>query len=330
LLERGTEAHVRSGGPRFFHWVIGGSTPAALAADWFAALIDQNAGAWDSSPLAIQLEAISLAWLQDLFGLPASWSGVLTTGATTANFTALAAARQWWGEQQGVNVAARGLTELPPVPVLTSGFVHVTSLKALAMLGIGRDQVTYCRADETGRLDLAGLERELKRLGGAPAIVIANAGEVNTGQFDPIADMSRLAREHGAWLHVDGAFGLFARVSPRTAALAEGVERADSVISDGHKWLNVPHDCGFAFVRDPALLTAVSRQPPATYPTKRSSPFEPRSCRAGLALSRSGRRSRPTGETATGRSSSAAWTSPRTPPVRWRPPMISSCSPRCR
>jgi glutamate/tyrosine decarboxylase-like PLP-dependent enzyme len=257
LLERGTEAHVRSGGPRFFHWVIGGSTPAALAADWFAALIDQNAGAWDSSPLAIQLEAISLAWLQDLFGLPASWSGVLTTGATTANFTALAAARQWWGEQQGVNVAARGLTELPPVPVLTSGFVHVTSLKALAMLGIGRDQVTYCRADETGRLDLAGLERELKRLGGAPAIVIANAGEVNTGQFDPIADMSRLAREHGAWLHVDGAFGLFARVSPRTAALAEGVERADSVISDGHKWLNVPHDCGFAFVRDPALLTAV-------------------------------------------------------------------------
>jgi glutamate/tyrosine decarboxylase-like PLP-dependent enzyme len=257
LLERGTEAHVRSGGPRFFHWVIGGSTPAALAADWFAAVIDQNAGAWDSSPLAFQLESTSLAWLQELFGLPASWGGVLTTGATTANFTALAAARQWWGERHGVDVAKRGLTGLPPVPVLTSGFVHVTSLKALAMLGIGRDQVTYCRADVTGRLDLAGLERELKQLGGAPAIVIANAGEVNAGHFDPIADMSRLAHEHGAWLHVDGAFGLFARVSPRSAALAEGVERADSVISDGHKWLNVPHDCGFAFVRDPALLTAV-------------------------------------------------------------------------
>jgi glutamate/tyrosine decarboxylase-like PLP-dependent enzyme len=257
LLDRGTEAHVRSGGPRFFHWVIGGSTPAALAADWFAALIDQNAGAWDSSPLAVQLEAISLAWLQELFGLPAAWGGVLTTGATTANFTALAAARQWWGEQQGVDVAARGLAGLPPVSVLTSGFVHVTSLKALAMLGIGREQVTYCQADQTGRLDLAGLERELKRLGGAPAIVIANAGEVNAGHFDPIADMSRLAHEHGAWLHVDGAFGLFARVSPRTAALAQGVEHADSVISDGHKWLNVPHDCGFAFVRDPELLTAV-------------------------------------------------------------------------
>jgi glutamate/tyrosine decarboxylase-like PLP-dependent enzyme len=182
---------------------------------------------------------------------------VLTTGATTANFTALAAARQWWGDQHGVDIAANGLVGLPSVPVLTSGFVHVTSLKALAMLGIGREQVSYYQADETGRLDLAGLERQLKRLRGAPAIVIANAGEVNAGHFDPIADMSRLARVHGAWLHVDGAFGLFARVSPRTAEFADGVEGADSVISDGHKWLNVPHDCGFAFVRDPTLLTAV-------------------------------------------------------------------------
>ena len=257
LLERGTEAHVRSGGPRFFHWVIGGSTPAALAADWFAGLLDQNAGGWDASPLAIQLEAISLAWLQELFGLPPGWGGVLTTGATTANFTALAAARQWWGELHGVDVAARGLAGLPSVPVLTSGFVHVSALKALAMLGIGRGQVTYCQADETGRLDPGGLERELKGLRGAPAIVIASAGEVNAGHFDPIADMREVARAHGAWLHVDGAFGLFARVSPRTAALAAGVEHADSVISDGHKWLNVPHDCGFAFVRDPRLLTSV-------------------------------------------------------------------------
>jgi glutamate/tyrosine decarboxylase-like PLP-dependent enzyme len=257
LLERGTEAHVRSGGPRFFHWVIGGSTPAALAADWFTSLIDQNAGPWDASPLATQLETTSLAWLQELFRLPASWGGVLTTGATTANFTALAAARQWWGELHGVDIAAHGLAGLPRMPVLTSGFVHVATLKALAMLGAGRENVTYCQADDTGRLDPAALELELKRLAGAPAIVIANAGEVNAGHFDPIAEMSLLAREHGAWLHVDGAFGLFARVSPRTAALADGVERADSVISDGHKWLNVPHDCGFAFVRDPALLTAV-------------------------------------------------------------------------
>jgi glutamate/tyrosine decarboxylase-like PLP-dependent enzyme len=257
LLESGTSAHVRSGGPRFFHWVIGGSTPAALAADWFAVMIDQNAGAWDMSPLATQLEELSLAWLQELFALPADWGGVLTTGATTANFAGLAAARQWWGEQRQVDVATEGLAGLPRIPVLTSGFVHVSSLKALAMLGVGRSQVTYCSADETGRLDLARFERELKRLGGAPSIVIANAGEVNAGHFDPIEEMSRLAREHNAWLHVDGAFGLFARVSPRSAPLAEGVERADSVTSDGHKWLNVPHDCGFAFVRDPALLTEV-------------------------------------------------------------------------
>jgi glutamate/tyrosine decarboxylase-like PLP-dependent enzyme len=257
LLERGPEAHVRSGGPRFFHWVIGGSTPSALAADWLACLLDQNAGAWDASPLATQLETTSLGWLKDLFGLPADWGGVLTTGATTANFTALAAARQWWGEHHGVDVAARGLAGLPPTRVLTSGFVHVASLKALAMLGIGREHVTCCSADETGRVDLGALERELRQLGGAPAIVIANAGEVNAGRFDPIAAMSELAREHGAWLHVDGAFGLFARVSPKTAALADGVERADSVIADGHKWLNVPHDCGFAFVRDTRLLTSV-------------------------------------------------------------------------
>jgi glutamate/tyrosine decarboxylase-like PLP-dependent enzyme len=257
LLDQGTTAHVRSGGPRFFHWVIGGSTPAALAADWFAVLIDQNAGSWDMSPLAMQLEELSLRWLRDLFSLPPEWDGVLTTGATTANFAALAAARQWWGEQRGVDVATDGLAGLPEMPVLTSGYVHASSLKALAMLGVGRKRITYCIADATGRLDLEELERSLKGLGGSPAVVIATAGEVNAGHFDPVAEMVRLARTHNAWLHVDGAFGLFARTSPRTADLAEGVERADSVVSDGHKWLNVPHDCGFAFVRDPMLLTKV-------------------------------------------------------------------------
>ncbi len=222
LLELGAEAHVRSSGPRFFHWVIGGCTPAALAADWFASLIDQNAGAWSSSPLAVRLEAISLAWLQELFGLPGQWGGVLTTGATTANFTALAAARQWWGEQHGVDVSEKGLGQLPPVPVLSSGFIHVSSLKALAMLGIGRSQVTCCQADQTGRLDVAALERELRRLRGAPAILVATAGEVNAGHVDPVAQMSDLAGTYRAWLHVDGAFGLFARLSPRASALLSG------------------------------------------------------------------------------------------------------------
>jgi glutamate/tyrosine decarboxylase-like PLP-dependent enzyme len=254
LLRDGLDAHVRSGGPRFFHWVIGGSTPAALAADWVASLLDQNAGGWDASPLASRLEAVSLGWLRDLFGLPADWGGVLTTGATMANFAGLAAARQWWGEQHGVDVAEEGLTGR--IPVLTSGFVHVTAVKALSMLGIGRHSLRRFELDPTGRLDADRLEGALRELRGAPAIVIGNAGEVNAGHFDPLEQLADLADRYGAWLHVDGAFGLFARASPRVAGLVAGVERADSVVSDGHKWLNVPYDCGFAFVRDPRYLTA--------------------------------------------------------------------------
>jgi glutamate/tyrosine decarboxylase-like PLP-dependent enzyme len=253
LIEGGLDAHVRSSGPRFFHWVMGGATPAALGADWWTSLLDQNAGGWDASPLAARLEFLSLRWLRELFGLPADWDGVLVTGGQMANFTALAAARQWWGERQGVDVSVDGLAGLPQAPVLTSGFVHVTGQKALAMLGLGRSRLTIC-ADAVGAMDLVALERELRALDGDPAIVIGNAGEVNTGLFDPLEEIADLCDEHGAWLHVDGAFGLFARVSPRTAELAAGVERAHSVISDGHKWLNVPFDCGFAFVRDRELL----------------------------------------------------------------------------
>jgi glutamate/tyrosine decarboxylase-like PLP-dependent enzyme len=255
LLGNGIEAHVRSAGPRFFHWVIGGATPASLAADWVTSLLDQNAGGWDASPLAARLEEVAIAWLLELFELPPSWSGVLTTGATTANFTGLAAARQWWGEQHGVDVSDTGLAGLPQAPVLSSGFIHVSARKALAMLGLGRDQVVDCSGPD-GRVDLYALDAALKELAGAPAIIIANAGEVNAGHFEPIRRVAEVAREHRAWIHVDGAFGLFARLSPRTAALAEGVELADSVISDGHKWLNVPYDSGFAFVRDPAYLRA--------------------------------------------------------------------------
>ena len=255
LLGQGMEAHVRSAGPRFFHWVIGGATPASLAADWVASLLDQNAGGWDASPLAARLEDVSIGWLLELFDLPSTWSGVLTTGATTANFAGLAAARQWWGEQHGVDVPDAGLAGLPQVPVLSSRFIHISALKALAMLGVGRDRVTDCSGAD-GSFDLQALQAALKTLDGAPAIVVANAGEVNAGHFDPIRQVTEIAREHRAWIHVDGAFGLFARLSPRTAGLADGVELADSVISDGHKWLNVPYDSGFAFVRDPAYLRA--------------------------------------------------------------------------
>jgi glutamate/tyrosine decarboxylase-like PLP-dependent enzyme len=272
LVEQGLDAAIHSAGPRFFHFVDGGVTPAALGADWLVSMLDQNVGGWVISPLGTQLEALSLAWLKDLFRLPPEWGGVLTTGATMANYVGLAAARQWWGERQGVDAAEEGLAGLPPLPVLTSGYIHASAVKTLAMLGIGRRSVRAFVRDPAGRLDAEALEDGLRSLAGAPAIVVANAGEVNAGDFDPIARMAELAERYGAWLHVDGAFGLFARISPAAAHLAEGVELAHSVISDGHKWLNVPYDCGFAFVRDPALLGKVFTLEAAYLP----SPDEPR------------------------------------------------------
>ncbi|MGZ8628948.1 MAG: pyridoxal phosphate-dependent decarboxylase family protein [Actinomycetota bacterium] len=254
LIEQGVPAAVRSSGPRMFHFVTGGVTPAALGGDWLATVLDQNAFSWVGTPLGSRLEAVSIRWLKELFELPASWAGVLTTGATMANFTALAAARHWWGEAHGVDVEERGLAGLPPVPVLSGGYIHASAVKALAMLGIGRGNVRRLSRDGVGRLDLEALEASLRDLGGAPSILMTTAGEVNAGDFDPIEAVADLAERHGAWLHVDGAFGLFARVTPRTRALVAGVERAGSAIADGHKWLNVPYDSGFAFVRDPMTL----------------------------------------------------------------------------
>jgi glutamate/tyrosine decarboxylase-like PLP-dependent enzyme len=254
LVEQGLDATIASSGPRCFHLVMGGNTPASLAADWLTSVLDAPAYAWVIAPLAVELELVVLQWMRELLDLPALRGGILTTGATMANFVGLCAARQWWGERQGVDVAERGMAGLPEVPVLSSGYVHSSTVKVLAMLGIGRAAVRKLARDAFGRLDLDALADALRDLGGKPAIVVANAGEVNAGDFDPIERMADLAQRHGAWLHVDGAFGLFARVSPRIANLAAGAERADSVTVDGHKWLNVPYDCGFALVRNPALL----------------------------------------------------------------------------
>ena len=249
LADRAHEVATRSSGPRFFHFVMGGGTPAALGADWLASAYDQVAYAWAASPFAARLEQVAIDWLRELFELPSEFGGVLTTGATMANFVALAAARNWWGEVQGVDVEADGVASLPPARILSSGYLHPSVVQAVGMLGLGRGSIRRLAADDVGRLDLVALERELVE-SDQPAIVVANAGEVNAGDFDPIADMADLCGRHGAWLHVDGAFGLFARLAPSTRRLTDGVQLADSVVSDAHKWLNVPYDCGFAFVRE--------------------------------------------------------------------------------
>jgi glutamate/tyrosine decarboxylase-like PLP-dependent enzyme len=247
---------VASPGPRFFGFVNGGSTPAALAGDWLASAIDQNAGMWLSSPAAAQTDLTVLRWLKELFGLPMEWVGALTSGATMSNLVGLAAARQWAGERLGFDAAIDGLAGRPRIPVVSSTEIHASARKALATLGLGRDSVQTVSAPD-GSVDPGELKRTLDGISG-PVIVVANAGEVNTGAFDPLDRVAELCEAHpgGAWMHVDGAFGLFAALSPRHAHLSRGIERADSVGADGHKWLNVPYDCGFVFVRDARALRA--------------------------------------------------------------------------
>jgi glutamate/tyrosine decarboxylase-like PLP-dependent enzyme len=259
LVELSVAAGGNTPGPRCFHFVIGGSTPAALAADLLATAYEQITYTWILSPLGVQMEVQALNWLKDMLGLPKSWPGVMVTGATMANFVCLAAARQWWGEQLGVDVSETGLSGMPQMPVLTTGFVHASTLKVLATQGIGYGNVQEFRRDDFGRADLEAMAEALIQLDGQPAVMIVNAGEVNAGEFDPVNDMIELARRHNCWVHVDGAFGLFARLSPRTAHFVEGVEKADSATVDGHKWLNVPYDSGYAFVRDYGLMARAFR-----------------------------------------------------------------------
>lgn len=259
LLRLNEVAGANTQGPRCYHFVLGGSTPAALGADLLATAFDAITYTWVLSPVGVEMERQGLDWLKELLRLPATWSGIMVTGATMANFVCLASARQWWGEELGVDVSEAGLAGMPAMPVLTSGFVHASTSKVLALLGVGRGAVHRFARDERGRLDLAGLERGLESLAGDPAVVVVNAGEVNAGEFDPVRQMIELARRYRCWVHVDGAFGLFARLSPRTAHFVEGVEHADSATVDGHKWLNVPYDSGYAFVRDHGLMARAFR-----------------------------------------------------------------------
>jgi glutamate/tyrosine decarboxylase-like PLP-dependent enzyme len=236
---------------RFFGFVIGASHPATLAAHWLGAAWDQNTGLWQTTPGVARLEEVALGWMNDLFGLPGGTGGAFVTGATVANFTALAAARHAVLARAGWNVEADGLFGAPPVTVVVSEEVHPTVTKALGLLGLGRTRVVKVPVDRQGRMR----PEAIPALSG-PAIVCTQIGNVNTGACDPLVPIAERAAAAGAWLHVDGAFGLWARAAPSRAAQVEGVERADSWATDAHKWLNVPYDSGVAFVRDANALRA--------------------------------------------------------------------------
>jgi glutamate/tyrosine decarboxylase-like PLP-dependent enzyme len=242
---------VATAGPRYFGFVIGGSQPAALAADWLTSTWDQNAAAYVISPAAAVAEEVAHGWLLDLLGLPAGTSVGFTTGATMANFTALGAARHAVLRELGWDVEVRGLFDAPPIHVVLGDEAHVTVAVSLQMLGLGRDRVHRVAADEQGRMRPDALRATLARLEG-PTIVVAQAGNVNTGAFDPLPEIAAAVREHEGWLHIDGAFGLWAAAAPGLRDRIAGLELADSWTTDAHKWLNVPYDSGLVFVRDVA------------------------------------------------------------------------------
>jgi len=233
---------------RYFGFVIGGGLPAALAADWLTSAWDQNAGLYACGPAASVVEQVVREWVTDLLGLPDDASIGLVTGTQMGSITALAAARFRVLEHAGWDVTRDGLAGGPQIRVLVGAQRHVTIDRALRLLGLGTPEVVA--ADDQGRMNVAAL-REAMRDGGGPTIVCAQAGEVNTGAFDPFGEIADLAAEHGAWLHVDGAFGLWAAASPKLRPLVRGVERADSWITDAHKWLNVPYDSALVLCADP-------------------------------------------------------------------------------
>src|SRR6476660_5761796 len=244
---------VASAGGRYFGFVVGGGLPAALGADWLTSAWDQNGGLYALSPAAAVAEEVAGAWLIDLLGLPAGTSVGFVTGATMANFTALAAARHGVLAKTGWDVERQGLQGAPPVTVITHGGTHITVYASLQMLGLGREgeRVRKVAADEQGRMRPDALREALAGLDG-PVIVCMQAGNVNSGAFDPFEELIPIAHESGAWVHVDGAFGIWAAGVPSMRHLMAGSVEADSWSTDAHKWLNVPYDSGLVFVRDAA------------------------------------------------------------------------------
>jgi len=251
LDEIGSPAAVASAGGRYFGFVTGGSLPATVAAGWLASAWDQNMYVSVMSPAGAKLEEVALRWLVDALGLPLGTGVGFVTGATMANFTCLAAARHALLMNQGWDVGARGLYGAPEIKVVVGEEVHVSALKALSMLGLGRERVIRVPIDGQGRMRAEALP-ELDEM----SIVCLQAGNVNTGAFDPAEEVCAAAHRAGAWVHVDGAFGLWALADPTRAHLTAGVAEADSWGADAHKWLNVPYDSGLAFVRQPEHLRA--------------------------------------------------------------------------
>jgi glutamate/tyrosine decarboxylase-like PLP-dependent enzyme len=269
--ERGT---VATQGPRYHGFVVGGSLPAATAADWLVSTWDQNAGVHVLSPLVAVVEDIAAGWLKDLAGLPADWSTGFVTGCQGANFTALATARHHVLAAAGWDVEAQGLFGAPAIDVIVSDESHYTIFNALRMLGLGAARVRRVPADGQGRMRADGLREALASSTG-PCIVCAQAGNVNSGAFDPIAEIADACQSRGAWLHVDGAFGLWAAASASRKHLVRGIKRADSVATDAHKWLNVPYDCGVVFTAHPASHRGAMSMP-AAYIVETAAERDPR------------------------------------------------------
>jgi len=252
MLHRiGAPATVATTGGRYFGFVIGGTLPAALGASWMANTWDQNAAYRVMSPVAAQLEDVVLQWLRELFGLPIECGGGFVTCATTANFSGLAAARHALLAKQGWNVEEDGMFGAPAMEVIVGEEVHASVTKALSMAGYGRKRVTVVEADAQGRMRADKLPRLSPN-----SLVCIQAGNVNTGAYDPAREICERAREAGAWVHVDGAFGLWAAASPKYAHLLDGFNLADSWATDAHKWPNINYDSGIVFVRDAEALRA--------------------------------------------------------------------------
>ncbi|HUP63202.1 MAG TPA: pyridoxal-dependent decarboxylase [Thermoanaerobaculia bacterium] len=248
LASQAERGALACAGPRYFGFVIGGSLPVALAADWLTSTWDQNPGIYATSPLISVIEDVAREWMLDLFDLPRESGVGFVTGCQMANFTCLAAARHGVLRRAGWNVEEEGLAGAPRVHVITSAESHVTIDVALRYLGFGTRHQLRVETDEQGRMRPDRLARLLDHLKG-PVIVCAQAGNVNTGAIDPLREIAAAVSAHGAWLHIDSAFGLWARASRSLHPLADGIELADSWATDAHKWLNVPYDCGVAIVR---------------------------------------------------------------------------------